>query len=258
MARRPSGVVVRRIVVACIVRSGVDESVERGRALTRGIVVVPIDVPLVPRWARVFDALRDKMVGSDGIAGVISAVGRRWLVRIAARIRRSRTSQWRSSCCGVELRQPIERLVWVAILRPIFAQSAEIVIERTILLRNEYDVIDRRRQGRRHRRERPGIVRHQCASQRALYSGCYCRGVNRVVGERRGRRKSGHISGVGNVRSHSRSARWRQRERRAVKGRGVHGLAEGCRNGRRNGNTGGPIRRCHRSNRRRGSCRRRK
>src|SRR5271165_1211218 len=82
------------------------------------------------------------------MARVESAVGRRRLVWIATWIRRSRTEKWRSSCCGVELRQPIERLVWITILCPILAQGAEIVIERTILLRNEDDVIDRR-QGRR-------------------------------------------------------------------------------------------------------------
>ena len=84
------------------VRSGVDESVESGRALTGEIVVVPIDVSLVPRSGYPGFSIHwvIEVERSDGIAGVISAVGRRWLARIAPWIRRSRTGQWRDSCCG--------------------------------------------------------------------------------------------------------------------------------------------------------------
>lgn len=59
---------------------------------------------------------------------------RRW---IAPRVCR------RCSCWNIELRQAVKCLVRKSVLRPIFAQRAEIVIKRTILLCQEDDVIQR-------------------------------------------------------------------------------------------------------------------
>ena len=85
-----------------------------------------------------------------------NAVAGRRIVGVASGDGRRRFKERRRAAGRVELRQAVERLVRVTIVRPVFPHRAEVVIERPILLGKKHDVLDRRkirhseRERRRH------------------------------------------------------------------------------------------------------------
>jgi hypothetical protein len=50
--------------------------------------------------------------------------------------------QWTRSGGRIELAQAIKRLIGVSVLRPVLAKRAEVIVQRTVFLNHENDVID--------------------------------------------------------------------------------------------------------------------
>ena len=73
---------------------------------------------------------------------------------------------------GIELRQAIERLIWIAVLGPVITERAEIVIERAILLRQKNNVIENFNVwgvGRRASTNRRGIANGAAAAKKEAH-----------------------------------------------------------------------------------------
>ena len=97
----------------------------------------------VPRRAGIFAALGDHFKRGDlWTVGIGLAVGGRREIWIAAAIGRRRAIERRDARSRIELRQAIEGLVGISVLRPVLAKLPEVVIKRTILLRQKNDVIE--------------------------------------------------------------------------------------------------------------------
>jgi hypothetical protein len=130
-------VVVHRILMARIVGARLHKAVQRRRGRYR-VAQIPIDVTLIPRRTGVLNTLRQQVKRRDWrVIWTGMAVSRRNRCRITTGIRRRRSRR------NIELRQSIECLIGKSVLRPVLAQGSEVAIERTVFLRQEYDVIDR-------------------------------------------------------------------------------------------------------------------
>src|ERR1700692_2677235 len=96
----------------------------------------------VPRRAGVFDALRNQVVRRNLRTGAVHrAVGGHGIGRIATRISRRRPVKRRGPRSRIELRQAIERNVRESIRPPVSPPLAEVMIQRSILLGHENNVI---------------------------------------------------------------------------------------------------------------------
>src|SRR5579864_8032319 len=100
---------------------------------------------LVPGRARVFCTLREQFERCDlRTVAVYGAVLGRWIGRVATGICRRWSVVWRQSCSRIELRQAVEGSIGVTVIRPVLAEFTEIVVERTIFLHHEDNVIELR------------------------------------------------------------------------------------------------------------------
>ncbi len=126
-----------------VIGGGDYESVQRGGAIPRGIVQIPIDMALIPKGALRLLAHRGEMKRRNQIGGIRKAVGesRKWLRWIAARNRGHGSLKRGDPARGIELRQSVERLIGDPILCPIRAHGAEVVVKRAILLNENNNVI---------------------------------------------------------------------------------------------------------------------
>lgn len=82
------------------------------------------------------------MEGLNLDAGIHSATGWRRLRGITTRNRRCRSEQRRNSAGWIKLRQTIELLIRNAVIRPILPHVPKIMIEGSVLLREQNNVID--------------------------------------------------------------------------------------------------------------------
>src|SRR5215468_9999941 len=100
---------------------------------------VPVDMRFVPRWAWVFDALRNHVERSHhrAVRAYHAIIRWKWLRQrwVASGNRR------RSSRRIVELWKSIPWLIGKAVRQPILVQLTEVVVEAAILLHHENDVI---------------------------------------------------------------------------------------------------------------------
>src|SRR4029077_8247789 len=98
---------------------------------------------LVPGRAGILDALCDQFVrGNVRAVAVYRKVTRDGAGRIATWICRRRSVKGQNPRSRIELRQAGEGLVVDAICRPISTQCAQVVIQRTVLLCHEDDVLE--------------------------------------------------------------------------------------------------------------------
>src|SRR5579872_4045030 len=99
----------------------------------------------IPEGHRAFGALCDEMEGHDGTSRDYGAVwkgkasGVRWGTPW---IGWWRPIKRRNSCRWIELRQTVEGLVRISVGSPIGTNSAEVMIQRAVLLGHVDDVID--------------------------------------------------------------------------------------------------------------------
>src|SRR5215469_5056068 len=98
---------------------------------------------LIPRGARVLSALGNQFervdLGAFAVDGAVCGRRKRWIApRIAGRCAIKRRNAGR----GIELRQPVERLVEISVLLPIEPQFSEVMIEGSVLLNDKDDVVN--------------------------------------------------------------------------------------------------------------------
>src|SRR4029077_468587 len=79
------GVVERRHQGSGVVPGSPDESIQSSRQQANRIVVIPIHMTLIPGRARVFDALRNKVIRSNWAIGIEDAIAGRRRTGVATR-----------------------------------------------------------------------------------------------------------------------------------------------------------------------------
>src|SRR5690242_7067676 len=160
------GVKVGRRKKPGIMGSGADESVHLGGTQSERIVDVPVAMGFVPRGAGVLGALGEQFERSYGrTVGVYLAIARRRKRGVATGYGWRRPVERRNTRRGIELRQAIEGLIGIAVLCPVLAQLAEVLIEGAVLLGQNDDVTETAEAGYggglrpRRRRLRPSSCR---------------------------------------------------------------------------------------------------
>ena len=153
-----------------IMGGGADKSVHLGWTQSERIINVPVAMGFVPQGAGVLSALREQFVRSYGrTVGVYLAIAGRRKRRIATGYGWRRSVERRNARRRIELRQAIEGLIGIAVLRPVLAQFPEVLIEGTVLLGQNDDVMEAAEAGcgggllLRHRRLRQSSCRQHCS-----------------------------------------------------------------------------------------------
>src|SRR5437870_1921341 len=122
---------------------GIDKSIHLRRHVSSRVVQAPIDMRLIPGGTGVLRTLSQEFEGLYiRTLRVDRAVVGIWKRRVTTGIGRSRTMQGRDARSGIELWQTVERLIRIAILSPVLPHRAKVVVERTVLLNHEDDVIN--------------------------------------------------------------------------------------------------------------------
>ena len=149
-----------RLILAGVIGGGLHEAIERGRVFPDRIVVGPVDVAFIPGGAR-------------------DSRCRRWADGRREPVCRSgpRRSSWSGSgfeqggfvgggelpAGGLNCGNPSKGLIGITVVSPVFAKFAEVVVEGTVFLREENDVIDGGIEGRGH-----GLIAQQSQAQVAV------------------------------------------------------------------------------------------
>src|SRR6266446_6445345 len=124
----PSTALIVKTNDSRIMSRGIDKSIQLRRHVSSRIVQAPIDMRLIPGGTGVLRTLSQEFEGLYiRTLRVDRAVVGSWERGVTTRIGRSRTMQGRSARPGVELRQAVERLIWIAVLSPVLPKRAKVV-----------------------------------------------------------------------------------------------------------------------------------